>query len=94
VRGAWRRSISFRFLLLAAGMIFLAGCMVGPKYRKPAASVPPVYKELKETDQWKIAHPNSEALRSKWWEMFSDPQLNDLEEQVTVSNQNKFLAEP
>ena len=84
--------MSFRFLLPAAGVIFLAGCMVGPKYKQPAASVPPAYKELPETDQWKVAHPNAEALRSRWWEIFGDPQLNALEEQVAVSNQNLKMA--
>ena len=85
--------MSFRFLLPAAGVIFLGGCMVGPKYKQPAAAVPPAYKELPETDQWKVAHPNAEALRSNWWEIFGDPQLNALEEQVTVSNQNLKMAE-
>jgi outer membrane protein TolC len=85
--------MSFRFVLPAAGMVFLAGCMVGPKYKQPAAPVPPAYKELPETDQWKVAHPNAEAQRSNWWEIFGDPQLNALEEQVTVSNQNLKMAE-
>ena len=53
--------MSFRFLLPAAGVIFLAGCMVGPKYKQPAAAVPPAYKELPETDQWKVAHPNARS---------------------------------
>src|ERR1700739_1824526 len=85
--------MSFRFLLPAAGVIFLAGCMVGPKYKRPAASVPPAYKELPETEQWKVAHPNAEALRSNWWEMFGDAQLNALEVQVVVSTQNVKTAE-
>ena len=33
--------MSVRSLLPAAGVIFLAGCMVGPKYKQPAAAVPP-----------------------------------------------------
>jgi len=85
--------MSFRFLMPVAGVIFLAGCMVGPKYKQPTAAVPPAYKELPETDQWKVAHPNTEALRSNWWEIFGDPQLNALEEQVAVSNQNLKVAE-
>src|ERR1700677_3627102 len=85
--------MSFRSLLPAAGVIFLAGCMVGPKYKQQSAAVPPAYKELPETDQWKVAHPNAEALRSNWWEIFGDPQLNALEEQVAVSNQNLKVAE-
>ncbi|HEX4166523.1 MAG TPA: efflux transporter outer membrane subunit [Bryobacteraceae bacterium] len=90
----WRRaSAPFALLLPLACMFLLAGCMVGPKYKQPAASVPPIYKELQESDQWKIAHPNAEALRSKWWEIFGDPQLNNLEDQVTVFNQNMKTAE-
>jgi NodT family efflux transporter outer membrane factor (OMF) lipoprotein len=85
--------MSFRSLLPAAGVIVLAGCMVGPKYKQPAVAVPPAYKELPETDQWKVAHPNAEALRTDWWEIFGDPQLNALEEQVVVSNQNLKVAE-
>ena len=72
--------MKIRLLLPAASVIFLGGCMVGPKYKQPTASVPPAYKELPETDQWKVAHPNAEALRSNWWEIFGDPQLNALEE--------------
>jgi NodT family efflux transporter outer membrane factor (OMF) lipoprotein len=72
--------------------------MVGPKYKQPAAAVPAAYKEqapqpLPESDQWKIAHPNAATLRSKWWEIFTDPQLNQLEEQVIVLNQNVKMAE-
>jgi NodT family efflux transporter outer membrane factor (OMF) lipoprotein len=85
--------MSFRFLLPAASLVCLGGCMVGPKYKQPAAPVPVVYKELPETDQWKVAHPTTEALRGNWWEIFGDPQLNALEEQVAVSNQNLKIAE-
>src|SRR3984885_3816195 len=85
--------MKIRFLLPAAGVIFLGGCMVGPKYKQPAASVPLAYKELPETDQWKVAHPNAGVLRSNWWEIFGDAQLNALEEQVTVSNQNLKMTE-
>jgi NodT family efflux transporter outer membrane factor (OMF) lipoprotein len=85
--------MSFRFLLPAASLVCLGGCMVGPKYKQPAAPVPVVYKELPETDQWQVAHPTTEALRGNWWEIFGDPQLNALEEQVAVSNQNLKIAE-
>jgi NodT family efflux transporter outer membrane factor (OMF) lipoprotein len=85
--------MSFRSLLPAAGVIFLAGCMVGPKYKQPTAAVPPAYKELPETDQWKVAHPNAEALPSNWWRIFVDPQLSALEEEVAVSNQTLKVAE-
>ncbi len=78
--------------------IVLSGCVVGPKYNRPAATapgvaVPTAYKELtpadyKTTDGWKQAQPSDAVLKGKWWEIFNDPQLNALEERVDISNQN------
>jgi NodT family efflux transporter outer membrane factor (OMF) lipoprotein len=78
--------------------IALAGCTVGPKYHAPSAPVTPAYKEpppqsFKESGQWKTATPLANARRGNWWEIFHDPQLNALEEQVTVGNQNLKAAE-
>lgn len=77
------------FLLFLAGLFSLNGCAVGPKYRTPATPAPPAYKELAN---WKTAEPNDQALGGNWWEIFRDPQLNALEEQVNVSNQNLKAA--
>jgi NodT family efflux transporter outer membrane factor (OMF) lipoprotein len=87
-----------KVLLPISCMFLFAACMVGPKYKQPAAPVASGYKEqspqmLQESDQWKISHPNTEALRSNWWEIFGDPQLNAFEEQVTITNQNLKVAE-
>jgi NodT family efflux transporter outer membrane factor (OMF) lipoprotein len=71
-------------------MLSFAGCTVGPKYRRPAAEVPPAYKEVGD---WKPAQPNDQNLDGNWWEIFQDPQLNALEAQVNVSNQNLKAAE-
>jgi NodT family efflux transporter outer membrane factor (OMF) lipoprotein len=71
-------------------ILLLAGCTVGPKYIRPAAEVPPAYKEVAN---WKQAQPNEQNLGGNWWEMFQDPQLNALELQVNVSNQNLKAAE-
>jgi NodT family efflux transporter outer membrane factor (OMF) lipoprotein len=83
-----RRSISTAFLLLAT-VLQLAGCAVGPKYKTPAAPVPPAYQEM---GNWKTAQPNDHNLGGKWWELFQDSQLNSLEEQINVSNQNLKAA--
>ena len=58
---------------------------------------PGTYKEvtpddLKKMDGWKVAQPQDSALHGKWWEIFGDPQLNALEEQVNISNQNVAAA--
>ena len=87
-------------LLPAACCLLLvsSACMVGPKYQRPTAPVPPAYKESppanwKEMQGWKQAQPNEGAKRGKWWEVYNDPELNELEEQVSISNQNVLLAE-
>jgi NodT family efflux transporter outer membrane factor (OMF) lipoprotein len=72
--------------------------MVGPKYQRPTAPVPPAYKETppadwKETQGWKPAQPSEGVKRGKWWEIYNDPELNALEEQVSISNQNVLAAE-
>jgi NodT family efflux transporter outer membrane factor (OMF) lipoprotein len=71
-------------------MLLLTGCTVGPNYKRPAAEVPPAYKEVGD---WKPAQPSDEHLSGNWWEIFQDPQLNALELQVNVSNQNLKAAE-
>lgn len=87
-----------RFATLSFLSLLLSGCMVGPKYVKPAAPMAPEFKEqppesFKENGVWKPAQPSDQTLRAKWWEIFGDPQLNALEEEVTVSNQNLKVAE-
>jgi NodT family efflux transporter outer membrane factor (OMF) lipoprotein len=73
------------------GSIFLSGCAVGPRYSRPAAPVPPAFKEVPAG--WKQAQPADQLVRGKWWEIFQDPQLNALEEQINVSNQTLKAAQ-
>jgi NodT family efflux transporter outer membrane factor (OMF) lipoprotein len=80
-------------LACLCGVVLLQGCDVGPKYNKPAVQAPATFKEvtpedLKKMDGWKVAEPKDSVLHGKWWEVFQDPELNTLEEQVSVSNQN------
>ena len=79
-------------VLPAAFLLVLAGCSIGPKYHPPTMPAPAAYKEspsqFKETDGWKVAQPSDAMLRGKWWEIFKDPELNALEEQLNIDNQN------
>jgi NodT family efflux transporter outer membrane factor (OMF) lipoprotein len=61
-------------------------CAVGPNYHRPSASVPTVYKEL--PPGWKVSTPADERNRGDWWSIFNDPELDELERQVDISNQN------
>ena len=86
----------FLFILTGATVLLLSGCMVGPKYVKPTAPLAPSFKETsdwKEGDGWKIARPEDTLVRGKWWELYGDPKLNELEEQVDPSNQTLKIAE-
>ena len=85
--------IHFRDLLLIP-MLLVSGCTVGPNYHKPDAPTAPAFKESAVVPPpnlpdggWKQVSPNDSALRPNWWEIYQDPQLDKLEQQVAVSNQ-------
>lgn len=80
------------------GASFMGGCTVGPRYVRPPVPAPPAYKEqppqsFKQAAVWNPAQPDDQSPRGKWWEVFGDPKLNALEEQVVVSNQDLKAAE-
>ena len=79
-------------VLLAAVALLSPGCLKVHSYERPSAPVPPGFKE-EPPQGWKEAQPSDGALRGKWWEIFGDPALNALEEQVAISNQNVLQAE-
>ncbi len=79
---------------LGLALLALAGCRVGPPYHAPT---PPSvaaanYKEstvnFKDADGWKVASPQDAMIRGNWWEIFNEPELNALEEQLNVNNEN------
>ena len=82
------------FSVVMAACLMLAGCAVGPKYHPPVPPTPsaPNYKEspvnFQSTEGWKVASPQDAMLRGKWWEVFNDPDLNALEEQLNINNEN------
>ncbi len=81
-------------LFATALLLLLSGCVAGPKYHPAAPAQPPaaVYKEsptqFKENQSWTVAQPADAKIRGKWWEIFNDPELNALEEQLDINNQN------
>src|SRR5947208_2012152 len=93
--GIW--SLGLLWSLALGIWCFFTGCSFAPKYQRPAVETPAAFKELTPqssdaTNLWKVAKPSDAALRGKWWEMFTNTQLNALEEQVAVSNQNVAAA--
>src|SRR5271163_4827537 len=81
----------------AALCLLIAGCTVGPNYKRPTAPAAPAFKETPPppsipNGSWKQAQPSDQVLRGKWWEIYNDPQLNALEGKVAVSNQTLKAA--
>jgi NodT family efflux transporter outer membrane factor (OMF) lipoprotein len=75
---------------LAVCLLAVSACAVAPRYARPEAPLPPAYKELGD---WKAAQPSDESLRGSWWEIYDDPQLNALEERLTVANNTLKAAQ-
>ena len=78
--------------------VLLSACRVGPDYKRPPVETPSAYKELPppnspQASEWAPAQPNDAVARGKWWQFYNDPELNSLEEQVSISNQNVIAAE-
>jgi NodT family efflux transporter outer membrane factor (OMF) lipoprotein len=85
-------------VLLVPLIVTLEGCTVGPKYAKPSTPMTPAYKEevpasYQGAEQWQPANPADQSSHGNWWEIFGDPQLNKLEEQVATSNQDLKVFE-
>src|SRR5580698_1975078 len=89
-------SLSAFAVLLA--LTALTGCKpVGPNYNRPTYTAPPAYKETGAAvvtvpppnpagGAWQPANPSDGMLRGKWWEVYQDPQLNQLEERIASAN--------
>ena len=92
------RLTQHKLLLLLGATLLLASCMVGPNYVRPATPVTPAYKELPpqsyaNDDTWRPARPSDRVLRTRWWELFGDDELNALEQRVDRANQELKAAE-
>ena len=87
-----------RLSFFLGGVLLLAGCKaVGPDYYGPPAPEEPNPARFKNATadnarRWKIAEPKDMEVRSAWWEIFRDPDLNNLEAAATANNQNLRLA--
>ncbi len=81
------------YLVSLLGMVCFEGCVVGPKYKPPVVQAPSAFKEAApqqapDGSTWTPAKPNDAALRGNWWEIYEEPELNQLETRLNTSNQN------
>jgi NodT family efflux transporter outer membrane factor (OMF) lipoprotein len=78
-------------LTIVSLAFFLPGCVPPPSYTRPDLQAP-VAPAFKEAMAGNTTVTTGSMENKKWWELYDDPQLNALEEQVDVSNQNLKAA--
>jgi NodT family efflux transporter outer membrane factor (OMF) lipoprotein len=85
-------------LAIGAGALAAAGCNLAPRYARPTAPPSVAFKEAGPDGDaalqgWKRAAPNDAAIRTRWWELYEDPRLDEIEARVAISNQTIVAAE-
>src|SRR3981189_1489555 len=74
--------------MMALGMV--AGCKVGPNYHRPVVQPPTAYRDLSENPQ---VQPQSASYADlPWWQIFQDPQLQELIRIALKQNYDLQLA--
>ncbi len=71
-----------------------AGCAVGPRYQRPAATAPTtaVPSAWKTQAPWEQAAPKDSIPKGAWWQVFHDPELDAYEQQLLQANQSLLVA--
>jgi len=93
-----------KLIALFVAILLTAGCTVGPNYRRPTADVPGAYRGATPPE----AQPQSSSLAAtpghaapatqaslgdqKWWEVFQDPQLQELIRTALKQNYDVRIA--
>src|SRR2546425_2911638 len=93
-----RRGYNSRLGFSLVALVLVAGCAVGPDYKRPeATTIPASYTGATAsyagaTNGWKVAEPQAQIPKGNWWEIFGDAELNELESQASAANQQLKIA--
>ena len=75
---------------LCALALFLAGCTVGPNYKRPNTDVPTAYRGVAPEE---ASSASTQSLgEEKWWEVFQDEQLQKLIRTALQQNYDSRIA--
>ena len=87
-----RRDMKHWALLMSATVvsILMAGCTVGPNYHRPVVQTPSAYRDLSEDSQAQAQAASFADL--PWWQVFQDPQLQELIRTALKENYDLQLA--
>jgi multidrug efflux system outer membrane protein len=79
-----------KLIALSLVMLLLSGCAVGPNYKRPSVNVPGMYRGAIPQE---ATQPAAESIGDqKWWEVFQDPQLQDLIHTALQQNYDVRIA--
>src|SRR5208283_1492919 len=78
----------FLVTMMASGLV--AGCSVGPNYHRPVVQAPTAFRDLSENPQTQAQAASYADL--PWWQVFQDPQLQELIRTALKQNYDLQLA--
>ena len=85
-----RRPFFYKTLCtLAVSAALLDGCSLAPIYHAPVVNIP---TDSWQDNMWKIAKPADDLSHGNWWQLFNDPTLSGLEEQIDKANPSLAAA--
>ena len=73
---------------ILAVLVLEAGCMIGPKYKRPAVNVPQEYR----TPEPQLAIQTSSLGNEQWWQLYQDPVLTQLIHTAIAQNYDVRIA--
>jgi len=79
-----------KLLTVIVGSAMLVGCMVGPKYHRPAVQTPNSFRDLADNPQLQAQTASYADL--PWWQVFQDPKLQELVRTALKQNYDLQLA--
>jgi outer membrane protein, multidrug efflux system len=88
------RRAAFRMMLGALGALLLAGCAVGPNYKRPAVVTPQTYRGAPAGTEATASSGGAAASfgAEKWWDVFQDAQLQSLIRTALQQNYDVRIA--
>src|SRR5579859_4746894 len=76
--------------LVLLAVLVISGCAVGPNYHRPALQTPPAFRG---PDQSQQTEPQTASFADlPWWQVFHDPQLQELIRTALKQNYDLQLA--
>lgn len=78
----------------------LSGCLLGPDYERPDMKLPDAYRSAQSINDPAATASGSNAaalqasaaIRPDWWDLFNDPQLNELMRRAHQDNADVMIA--